>query len=101
MVQRIQEPDDLREAVSELYKRHVRQQVQADVMDGDISREYERQKDYLEKSVAALKQRLQVRRGERGAEGGEGGEGGEGKRERDQTRREERNRAPVEVCVVV
>ena len=53
-------------------------------MDGDISREYERQKDYLEKSVAALKQRLQVRRGEKRRE--------EARREEQREQREERSR---------
>ena len=77
-------------------------------MDGDISREYERQKDYLEKSVAALKQRLQVRRGEKRREEARREEQREQREERSRGRRgkeirrdEKRESPPLWKCVVV
>lgn len=57
-VQNIQDPRALRESVSRLYKCHVQEQIQTEELDSDIQREYHRQREYLEKSVEALKKRL-------------------------------------------
>jgi chromosome segregation ATPase len=57
-VQHIQEPKQLRDAVSALYKKYVPHGVKKQELDGDIQREYNRQRDYLEKSVESLKRKL-------------------------------------------
>lgn len=57
-VQYIQDPRDLRECITRLYKNHVQEAVTAESVDVDIQREYQRQKEYLEMSVASLKKKL-------------------------------------------
>merc|ERR1719335_602850 len=50
-VQFIQEPKQLRDSVSALYKKYVPNGIKKQELDSDIQREYNRQRDYLEKSV--------------------------------------------------
>lgn len=57
-VQFIQEPRLLKESVSALYKKYVPNGVKKQELDSDIQREYNRQRDYLEKSVENLKKKL-------------------------------------------
>ncbi|CAE7596826.1 CFAP57 [Symbiodinium natans] len=57
-VQFIQEPRLLKESVSALYKKYVPNGVKKQELDSDIQREYNRQRDYLEKSVDNLKKKL-------------------------------------------
>jgi len=57
-VQFIQEPRLLKDSVSALYKKYVPNGVKKQELDSDIQREYNRQRDYLEKSVENLKKKL-------------------------------------------
>lgn len=57
-VQHIQEPKQLKEAVTALYKKYVPNGVKKQELDSDIQREYKRQREYLEKSVDSLKKKL-------------------------------------------
>lgn len=57
-MQLIQEPNQLKEKVKELYKKHVDVHVEEVALDTDIQKEYNRQREYLEKSVASLKKQL-------------------------------------------
>lgn len=57
-VQFIQEPRLLKESVTALYKKYVPNGVKKQELDTDIQREYNRQRDYLEKSVDNLKRKL-------------------------------------------
>jgi hypothetical protein len=57
-MQFITEPNELKEKVKELYKNHVDVHVQEVSLDTDIQKEYNRQRDYLEKTVASLKKQL-------------------------------------------
>merc|ERR1711920_357505 len=57
-VQFIQEPKQLRESVSALHKKYVPNGIKKQELDSDIQREYNRRKDYLEKSVESLKRKL-------------------------------------------
>jgi len=57
-VQFIQEPRQLRESVTALYKKYVPNGIKKQELDSDIQREYNRQRDYLEKSVESLKRKL-------------------------------------------
>eukprot|EP00933_Yihiella_yeosuensis_P068974 TRINITY_DN7503_c8_g1_i1.p1 TRINITY_DN7503_c8_g1~~TRINITY_DN7503_c8_g1_i1.p1 ORF type:complete len:1191 (-),score=308.81 TRINITY_DN7503_c8_g1_i1:162-3734(-) len=57
-VQFIQEPTQLKESVTALYKKYVPNGVKKQELDSDIQREYNRQRDYLEKSVDSLKKKL-------------------------------------------
>lgn len=57
-VQHIQEPKVLKEDVIDLYKRYVQEQIQPQEVDVDIQREYNRQREYLERSVETLKRKL-------------------------------------------
>jgi WD40 repeat protein len=57
-VQFIQEPAVLKEGIQQLFKKHVQEKVQRGAVDGDIEREYRRQKEYLEQSVTSLKQKF-------------------------------------------
>eukprot|EP00741_Cyanophora_paradoxa_P020094 tig00021234_g19395.t1 len=60
-VQNIQDPKLLKESIKKLYAKHV---TSADVaakamdLDSDIQKEYQRQRDYLEKTVDSLKRKL-------------------------------------------
>merc|ERR1711870_140272 len=57
-IQFIQEPKLLREKVSNLHKKYVPNGIKKQELDADIQREYNRQRDYLEKSVESLKRKL-------------------------------------------
>lgn len=57
-VQYIQEPKQLKESVTNLYKKYVPNGIKKQELDSDIQREYNRQRDYLEKSVESLKKKL-------------------------------------------
>merc|ERR1712217_943923 len=57
-VQFIQEPKQLRESATALYKKYVPNGIKKQELDSDIQREYNRQTDYLEKSVESLKRKL-------------------------------------------
>lgn len=58
VVQSIQNPSELRQGISELYKRHVKSSMAREEADSDIAKEYARQKEYLERSIDALKKKL-------------------------------------------
>ena len=58
VAQHIQDPEMLKEAVKRLHSRYVLKKVKTGDLDADITKEYKRQKEYLEKSVDALKRRL-------------------------------------------
>lgn len=57
-VQHIQDPKALKESVKELYAKHVMQDTQSGDMEEDIQWEYNRQREYLEKTVDNLKRKL-------------------------------------------
>merc|ERR1719378_1562359 len=57
-VQFIQEPKQLKESVTDLHKKYVPNGVKRQELDSDIQREYNRQREYLEKSVESLKRKL-------------------------------------------
>lgn len=54
----IQEPLTLKDAVKRCYQTHVTEKIQATEIDPDVSKEYKRQKAYLDKSVDVLKKKL-------------------------------------------
>jgi len=54
----IQDPKQLRDSVTSLYKKYVPNGIKKQELDIDIQREYNRQRDYLEKSVDSLKRKL-------------------------------------------
>jgi hypothetical protein len=58
VVQYIQDPVKLREELSVCYEGHVKESIQAVEIDPDISKEYKRQRTYLENSVEVLKKKL-------------------------------------------
>merc|ERR1712048_297264 len=57
-VQFIQDPKLLRDSATALYKKYVPNGIKKQELDVDIQREYNRQTDYLEKSVDSLKRKL-------------------------------------------
>lgn len=57
-VQHIQEPALLKEKITALYKKYVPNGVEKQELDIDIEKEYNRQKEYLDKSVQSLKHKL-------------------------------------------
>ena len=58
VTQQIQEPALLKEAAQRLHSKFVLKKVETGELDVEITREYQRQQEYLEKSVEALKRRL-------------------------------------------
>jgi DNA polymerase sigma len=58
VIQYITEPKQLKEAVKALYQKHVLEPPQGAQVDVDIQKEYNRQRDYLEKTVDSLKRKL-------------------------------------------
>ena len=58
VIQYITEPKQLKEAVKALYQKHVLEPPQGAQVDQDIQKEYNRQRDYLEKTVDSLKRKL-------------------------------------------
>jgi hypothetical protein len=69
-----QEPKALKEAVKRLYQSHCSDDLTPTEVDADIQKEYNRQREYLEKSVESLKRKLhkdmESHRQVRGAAGG-------------------------------
>merc|ERR1711974_218817 len=57
-IQHIQEPKQLKDSVKYLFQKYVTQQVQTTGLEVDIEREYNRQREYLERSVASLRKKL-------------------------------------------
>ena len=57
-MQTIQDPKLLKEKVKALYTKHVRIHIGAQAVQEDIQREYNRQRDYLERTVETLKLKL-------------------------------------------
>jgi hypothetical protein len=57
-VQHIQQPKLLKDSVKKLYQTHVNETIVAAQLDADIAKEYNRQREYLEKSVDSLKKKL-------------------------------------------
>merc|ERR1719243_53409 len=55
----IQEPKQLKEALVNIYWKYVQSGVKKLDLDTDMQKEYNRQRDYLEKSVDSLKRKLQ------------------------------------------
>merc|ERR1719446_1052351 len=55
----IQEPKQLKEAVANLYRKYVQSTSKKLDLDTDMQKEYNRQRDYLEKSVDSLKRKLE------------------------------------------
>mmetsp|Transcript_31356 Transcript_31356/g.74513 ORF Transcript_31356/g.74513 Transcript_31356/m.74513 type:complete len:1197 (-) Transcript_31356:67-3657(-) len=58
VIQYITEPKQLKEAVKALYQKHVLEPPAGAQVDHDIQKEYNRQRDYLEKTVDSLKRKL-------------------------------------------
>lgn len=56
--QHIQDPKLLKESVKRLYQKHVTDPIKPAELDEDIQKEYNRQREYLEKSVESLKRKL-------------------------------------------
>ena len=56
--QLIKNPRELRESITVLYKKHVTKNVKQEKLGSDIQDEYVRQREFLEKTVAALKRKL-------------------------------------------
>jgi len=56
--QHVQDPKALKESVKNLYQKHVIQNVAPSDLDHDIQKEYNRQREYLEKTVESLKRKL-------------------------------------------
>merc|ERR1719453_1256063 len=55
----IQEPKQLKEAMANLYRKYVQSTSKKLDLDTDMQKEYNRQRDYLEKSVDSLKRKLE------------------------------------------
>lgn len=58
IVQHIQDPPRLKAGFKALYTDHVNVQIQAGAVDHAVSKEYKRQRQYLERSVGVLKSKL-------------------------------------------
>lgn len=58
LVQVIQDPIKLKEGTKALYYTHVTERIQAAEVNPDVSKEYKRQRQYLERSVDVLKRKL-------------------------------------------
>merc|ERR1712087_885465 len=54
----LQEPKQLKESVLALHKKYMPNGIKKQELDSDIQREYNRQRDYLEKSVESFKRKL-------------------------------------------
>ncbi|KAL8427170.1 hypothetical protein Efla_006797 [Eimeria flavescens] len=57
-IQHLQDPKKLKASVTALYRKHLTHELRPAEVDTDILKEQTRQRDYLEKSVECLKQRL-------------------------------------------
>src|SRR5690606_33103757 len=58
VIQFLQDPKLLKEAIRKLHEKYVTQKVKRQEIQYDIKKEYERQKTYLEKTVESLKRKL-------------------------------------------
>merc|ERR1719163_1803849 len=58
-VQYVPKPKELKENVASLYRKYVQSGVKSIEVDTDMQKEYNRQRDYLEKSVDSLKRKLE------------------------------------------
>lgn len=58
LVQVIQDPAKLKDGTKNLYQKHVTERIEAAEVDPDVSKEYKRQRQYLERSVDVLKRKL-------------------------------------------
>ena len=58
VTQKIQEPGQLKDAAIRIHSKFVLKKVETGELDAEITSEYQRQQEYLEKSVEALKRRL-------------------------------------------
>ena len=58
----ISEPKALKESVTALYRKYVQGGAKRQDLDTDMQKEYNRQRDYLEKSVDSLKRKLEKAR---------------------------------------
>jgi biopolymer transport protein ExbB/TolQ len=56
--QHVQDPKALKESVKKLYQKHCAEDIKQEGMEEDIQKEYNRQREYLEKSVESLKRKL-------------------------------------------
>ena len=57
-VQHVQEPKALKESVKQLYQKYVTEQVEPLELEQDIQTEYNRQREYLEKTVEGMKRKI-------------------------------------------
>merc|ERR550514_2407564 len=53
------EPKQLKESAANIYRKYVQSEVKKIELDTDMQKEYNRQRDYLEKSVDSLKRKLE------------------------------------------
>ena len=58
VAQQIQDPKALKDGVKRLYQKHMVEILELSAVDEDIQREYNRQREFLEKSVESLKRKL-------------------------------------------
>lgn len=58
VIQMIQDPDELKIGIIDMYRRYVKKRRTQRIMDKDIYREYQNQLEYLKKSVDMLKRNL-------------------------------------------
>lgn len=54
----MQDPKDLKEKVKLMYQKHITSPVEAGPVEEGVHREYHRQRDYLERTVQSLKNKL-------------------------------------------
>ena len=54
----MQDPKELKEKIKALYQRHINAPASAAAAEEDVSSEYARQRDYLERTVRSLKTKL-------------------------------------------
>jgi cilia- and flagella-associated protein 57 len=57
--ERVQDPKELKDKIKLMYEHHVTTPVQASEVDDGVQLEYQRQRDYLEKTVKSLKNKLE------------------------------------------
>ena len=67
-IQLIQAPGPLKEAVKKLYRAHCGKTLDTASIEQEVLSEYDRQREFLEKSVDSLKHKLQQQTGQQKAE---------------------------------
>eukprot|EP00884_Botryococcus_braunii_P010879 jgi/Botrbrau1/19793/Bobra.0124s0041.1 len=55
----VMQPAQLKEAVKQLYQKHVTGELKANGLDEDVQAEFDRQREYLERTVETMKRKLQ------------------------------------------